>query len=440
MPSFDFSNISTDQIMSTVLQTNFTKKAVASRAAGVINMDYRPALRHGQTVEIARVIAGSNMLQPTPAADTEISYGTSSDATDLITVDDETTAAYRMGRNEYKSFLGDMKAAALRAAELMSSQLINYVDGIILGEFTKAKFYILDDGSGNPTAYSSTADKVTKGALTLSTNNIFTIAQKSRDRVLTSTFGTDDMDMVSVVPIEWKTTMETKLSAKDVPASIPFLQNGLFNSPVAGFLPYATHNLTQEYTIQISGALTADDTITISAGDGMEEEGVSDVVLTAKAAPSAEGEFDVNATASDQADAIVNMFNGVTAAGVSAPYIFKKDGGTTGKAELLSHYYRASAEKVVDGSDVYVRVYFKSGKQTLDVSSATNVAQTRKGVHTYFGKRGAISAVMLEEPNIEFAGERDQTRPRYLYEANTVFGKGVTTSAAKTFVSALLNI
>lgn len=424
-----YTNITTHEAMSNVLQPVYLKE---STFPVVANQTLEEKLKFGDRVEVPQVRAHANMLQTTPARDTALRFGSAEDTTDTVQVTESKVATYAVSLDDMDK-LGEIPASE-RAAEEMASVIRNYVDGIVLGETLKANYHVLDNGSGTPIAYTGAANKTTKGFMTISTSNITKVARVARDRVRRSLRATSGFTQIAVVDQDFLSIMEEKLAAQAVDFSIGVLQNGLINSAVLGFRGYVSYNLTQEVTVQVSGVATADDTLVISAGDGADQD-LDNITFTAKAAPSAEGEFDVAGSASDQADAIVQVVTGVAETGVSVPYATTENADGALLKDILSDYYRVSAEKVVDGSDVYVRFYFKSGATNLDVTGLTNTAQTRKGIHQYFGMAKAISLVSLAMPKITRAGILDDNHERYNYTMRTLFGADVLSSAKDYFVS-----
>jgi hypothetical protein len=424
--SENITQVTSHESMVGMFQDVFRKMHVAD---AITNRKYESAITMGDRVSVPGYVMNPDSLQSDYGTATAIDYGTFSDFKDTIEVTHEKISAKHMPLGTIEKM--GVANIAERIAFEMSQEVSSYIDGIVLGETVKANAYILNNGSGTPTAYTTDADKATKGALTVSTTNVDSIARAARNKVMSNLRATTALSLISIVDREYLTAMEAKFAAKEVDYSPEVLKNGLINSPVAGFRCYESYNLTNEYTLQVSGAVTADETIVISAGEGADLA-VPTVTFTAKASPSAAGEFDVAASATLQADAIVNAINNVTESGVSVGF-----SANSASEKALKNYYRVSAEKVVDGSDIYVRVYFKSGIQTLDVSGATNVAQTRTGTHLYFGLPGAISMVALENPTVTRAGVLSPTNDTRLYSSRFMFGVDVLRQDANKFVTVL---
>lgn len=150
-----------------------------------------------------------------------------------------------------------------------------------------------------------------------------------------------------------------------------------------------TNEMPRTAVLTLSNASTADDTVTING-----------VVLTAKASPSAAGEFDVEASAEAQIDTLVSLIN-------NSEYALASTASTTGNYVEISQANRT----IWEAAGIRAR---KLSASTLEVTSFTTLTVAEAGSVTSWGSviehmlAGAYNAVTVALPS---KGMRTDEKP-----------------------------
>ncbi len=149
-----------------------------------------------------------------------------------------------------------------------------------------------------------------------------------------------------------------------------------------------TNEMPRTSVLTLSGASTANDTVTING-----------VVLTAKAAPAAAGEFDVEATADAQIDTLVAAINN------SSYYL-------AGAGDANDYFEISQANRTIwETAGIRAR---KLSASTLEVTSFTTLTVAESGTASTFGTvvehmlAGAYNAVTVALPS---KGMRSDEKP-----------------------------
>jgi len=152
---------------------------------------------------------------------------------------------------------------------------------------------------------------------------------------------------------------------------------------VSGFKCYRTNNLPVQYKLSITDVAVADDTLTFSI---VNNKGTSaDVVFTAKAAPSAAGEFDIASDAAGQQAIVEDMINGTGTPGATN-YIAL----STADRTLMTNAYVSCG--AFSSNDAIVTM----NRQAAVAEDLTNGALSAKGTVIIGLENGAVNFVNQE--------------------------------------------
>lgn len=153
-----------------------------------------------------------------------------------------------------------------------------------------------------------------------------------------------------------------------------------------------SENMLGEWSFDMSGVATAGEVVTVAG-----------VTFTAAAAPAAAGEFDVEASADDQAATIVAAINNSEAL----------DADTTGTnyhsltEANLAILEAAQVRAEVDGTDPSVVRVYMAGRP-LVVTDMANITGETKVLHGYYGKKGAIDLVVQDMSKVDMRPTDDR--------------------------------
>lgn len=156
----------------------------------------------------------------------------------------------------------------------------------------------------------------------------------------------------------------------------------------AGLDVIVTNEMPRTAVLTVSGASTANDTVTING-----------VVLTAKAAPAAAGEFDVEATGTEQVDTLVALIN-------NSSYYLAGAGSAT-------DYFEVSAADRATWETAGIRAVKLSATE-LEVTGFSTLTLAEAGTVTSWGTQkehmlaGAYNAVTVALPS---KGMRSDEKP-----------------------------
>jgi ribosomal protein L24 len=192
-------------------------------------------------------------------------------------------------------------------------------------------------------------------------------------------------NMALVVDSYAAADIEQYLLGKDIDIAGSVFKNG-YAGVVRNAVMYVSENLAGEYT-QVVDVATADETITV--------EGVT---FTAKATPSAAGEFDVAGTVDAQGAIMANMINGASTGQDSATGYFEvsdADRATLENAQISASYDDATDTLTITGA----------GRIAV---STTMSGDTNDWLNCYFGKKGSIDLVVQDMSPVDMRPTDDR--------------------------------
>ncbi|TRZ47958.1 MAG: hypothetical protein D4S01_11270 [Dehalococcoidia bacterium] len=196
-----------------------------------------------------------------------------------------------------------------------------------------------------------------------------------------------------------------------------YRENGAIGK-IFGMMAYTTTDLPVRYLVTMTGVAVADETIVFTVTDNKGT--AHTVTFTAKAAPSAAGEFDIAASAAAQVDIMVAMING-TGTPSATNYI--------ALSAADRNYLRSVGASAVEASTTSFYVTLASSA-TLDTLSAgiTNGTVSAKGVVLFACDDKSVHFVKQED-GMKVTDAPSGFRSNLLVE--NVYGGKVFTENAK---------
>jgi hypothetical protein len=381
-------------------ETVFNKVLVAKEVA---NTRFESVLRYGESVtrptyDISGVIVRDVVRHSASTIDTV------TDSEELMTVNLEKELAFRMSDGEITQAgpLNPMEVIGRQAAVKLAEDL-DYEVFKLVSEADQT----FDNGDLTTLASTGTA-------ITLSGTTVPQMASRLPAKLMRK--GNQTLsNLIGVFDAYAASDITQYLMGKDIDLAGSAFRNGFAGtiSPMAGASIYVSENLQGEVTVPVSGVAIADETITVLG-----------VTFTAKAAPSAAGEFDVAGTADAQGAIYEHMINGAA----------------TGK-DSATGYYEVSAANRAILSDAKVVASYDSATDVLTITGAgriifsdtiTNFGTIKNKLHCYFGKRGGIDLVTMDKSNVDVRQESTQ-RASIIYSSYLAATK-VFADSSKTFL------
>ena len=340
-------------------QELFQKTLVSSQIA---NTRFKASLRFGETIErVAYDISGVVVRDVTRGAASVIDVVT--DSSELLTVNVEKEAVFHISDGEVT------QAGPLNPGEVIGGKIAHKVsqnlDYRVFSEVRNAKNTF---DAGDLTTLASTGVPITPNATTIpqmTTRMAAKLRYAENQEVSTN--------MALVVDSYLAADIEQYLMGKDIDIAGSVFKNG-YAGVIRNAVMYVSENLQGEAT-QIVDVATADETVTILG-----------VTFTAKAIPSAAGEFDIAATADAEGAIMANMINGSATGQDSATGYFEVS--ETNRAILTSAQVVAT---YVDATDTLTVT--AAGRLIYSTSMSGTVT---KWLNCYFGKKGAIDLVVQD--------------------------------------------
>lgn len=351
-------------------QETFLKRLVAK---DIMNTRFKPVLKYGESIERVAYDV-SNVLVRDTVRGSASTIDTVTDSAELLNVNLEKEAVFHISDGEVT------QAGPLNPGQVIGKEIAHKVaadlDGRCFAEVRNAE-YNFDTGdltttasTGTPITLSSTTvpQMVTRMSAKLqSKNNIDTLT-----------------NMALVVDSYAASDIEQYLLGKDIDIAGSVFKNG-YAGVVRHAQMYVSENLTAEVTHVVDVA-TADEYVTL--------EGVT---FTAKATPSAAGEFDVAGSVDAQGQIMEDMINGTGTPGTSS-YIALSDAD---RATLTNAGITATYDAATDTLTVLKR----SGRIAYTTDMSGDVT---KWLNCYFGKKGAIDLVVQDMKEVDMRPTDDR--------------------------------
>lgn len=299
-------------------------------------------------------------------------------------------------------------------ADDSSEVLTNWIDGDVLGEAINATSNVDDSEINNGTD---------GRGFTLTTSNILKVFVEAKKKLQKQNIRGKTMQgglksLFGAVSPEFESVLLQFLSNRESALGDSTGTNGHIGSYM-GFDLYVSNGLTFEATLEVGSAATADDTIVING-----------VTFTAKAAPAAAGEFDVESSGPNQVTTLVAAINnsqGYAAGAGDADDYFEV---TAANRDLLQGI-TASAVSTTGVKIVCEGLGVITVSETL--TAAADVWTGNKQIqHQLFGRKGAIDLVIQRRPNVEIKEVPDKLGKNII--PWTLYGLKTFTEGARELV------
>lgn len=351
-------------------QEIFQKTLVAKE---IMNTRFEPTLKFGESVErVSYDISNVEVRDVTRGSASTID--TVTDSSELLTINLEKEAAFHISDGEVT------QAGPLNPGEVIGGKIAHKVSqDLDYRCFSEVSNAANTFDAGDLTTLSSSGTPITPSSTTIpqmTTRMAAKLRYAENQEVSTN--------MAFVVDSYLASDVEQYLMGKDIDIAGSVFKNG-YAGVVRNAVLYVSENLQGEFTLVVDVA-TADETITIHG-----------VTFTAKATPSAAGEFDVAASADAQGAIMVNMING------------------TGTQDDASSYFEVSAADRATLTNAKVVASFDSATDVLTVTGAGRIiaSTTMSGttvnkLHCYFGKKGAIDLVVQDLSPVDMRPTADR--------------------------------
>lgn len=352
-------------------QEVFQKVLVAKE---VMNTRFEPVLTHGESVERVSYDI-SNVLVRDTVRGAASTIDTISDDPELLTINLEREASFHISDGEVK------QAGPLNPGEKIGGEVGKKVavdlDYECFGEVLNA-LYTFD--TGDLTTLASTGVPITLSSSTVP-QMVSRMGAKLRYRN-NQDVGTN---MALVVDAYAASDITQYLLGKNIDLAGNVFANG-YTGDVDNARLYVSENLRGESTLVVDVA-TADETISIFG-----------VTFTAKATPSAEGEFDIAGSADAQGAILANAINGAA----------------TGQDSATGYFEVSEADRTIL-TEAKVAATYDDATDTLTVTSAGRpiFSTTMSGdnvnkLHAYYGKMGAIDLVVQDMKEVDMRPTADR--------------------------------
>ena len=339
-------------------------------------------LYYGKAIERVYVdISAANVEDIT--AYTDMTGQAVSDTSETLTVDQNKGIMFQLSEREL------VQAGPLNPGEFIGAELAKkvalYFDADVLYQTTQA-LYAFD--TGDLTTTSSTG---TPFALNSTTVPQMVMRMPAKLRNKNNQIINAGANLAFVVDSYGIADMFQYLLGKNADFVNALFQNGYVNEQVAGAKVYVSENLTGEATLGLATQVTANDTVTIGG-----------VVFTFVASPTNPGDIDIGANVDGTRANLAAAIN--AGAGAGTTYIEV----SAANRIILSKTLRLTATNN-DTTNVLTIVGKGSGRLTVSetLTDATD-AWTTNFIHCYFGKEGAIDAVMQKDVKADMRPEPKQ--------------------------------
>lgn len=384
----------------------FQKTLVAKEIA---NTRFEPVLRYGESVE--RFAYDIDAVLPRSVTRGSAStIDTVSDSTALLTVNQEYEMVFHLSDGEITQ-AGPLNPGATIGAKV-AHKLSQHLDGKVFAEVDNA-LYDFDNGDLTG-ALTSTGTPIS-----LSSTTVPQMVSRMPAKLMNKNQVDATTNTVLVVDAVAASDITQYLLGKNIDLAGATFRNG-YTGPVHNAEMYISENLEGEVVYSIATNLTADDTIVI--------EGVT---LTAKASPSAAGEFDIAGTVDATRAIIANAINN----------------SSTGQDSATGYYQLSSADQltlrnrdIVAVNDDTANTLTITGRGRLTASETFTDGTdgiTTNMLKCYYGKRGAIDLVVQDMKEVDMR----QTADRRGYNVFSSYLAGIKTftDGSKKFLRVLIN-
>lgn len=338
----------------------------------IMNTRFEPTLRFGESVErVSYDISGVQVRDVTRGAASTID--TITDSSELLKVNLEKEAVFHISDGEVT------QAGPLNPGEVIGGKIAHKVAQDLDHRcFLEVRNAANTFDAGDLTTLASTGTPITLSSTTvpqMTTRMAAKLRKKENQEV--------SMNMALVVDSYAAADIEQYLMGKDIDIAGSVFKNG-YAGVIRNAVMYVSENLAGEVS-QVVDVATADEVVTI--------EGVT---FTAKATPSAAGEFDVAGSVDAQGQILEDMINGTGTPGASSYIALSEaDRNTLTNAQIVASYDADTDTLTITGS----------GRLTYSTDLS---GTTTEWLNAYFGKKGAIDLVVQDTKEVDMRATDDR--------------------------------
>lgn len=384
----------------------FQKTLVAKEIA---NTRFEPTLRHGESVERFRYSI-DNVFPRSVTRGSASTIDSVTDTTALLTVDQEYEMVFHLSDGEMVQ-AGPLNPGTVIGGKI-AHKLAQHLDGKVFAEVDNAA----NDFDNGDLTGALTSDGT---GITLSSTTVPQMVSRMPAKLMNKENVDATTNMVFVVDALAASDITQYLLGKNIDLAGATFRNG-YTGPVHNAEMYVSENLLGRVVVGIATNPTADDTLVV--------EGVT---FTAKATPSAAGEFDIGANVDATRAIIANAINGSATGKDSATGYFEVS--TADRATLTNKDIVATNDNTADTLTI-------TGRGRLTVSetfTAGGDTVTSNVLNAYFGKRGAIDLVVQNMQEVDMRKTDD--RRGYNIFSSYLAGIKTFTDGSKQFLRVLIN-
>lgn len=357
-------------------QEIFNKTLVAK---DIMNMRLEPMLTYGGSVtRVAMDLSGVKVRSTTRGSASTIDSIT--DTAEALTVNLEKETAFHISDGEVTQ-TGPLKAMQFAGKEV-ARKLATDLDGRCFAEVVNASYNF---DAGDLTTGASTGTPITLSATTVPqmvTRLGAKLRHKNNIEVMTN--------MALVVDAYAASDISQFIISKNIDIAGAAFKNG-YTGDVGSAQMYVSENLTSTSVLSLATNVTADDTITYNG-----------VTWTAKATPSAAGEFDIAGSADATRAILANAFNGSATGQDSATGYFEV---SASDRALLSGVVATN-----DDTANTLTIVKTGGGRVLVSETLTDGTDTwsLNYLNCYYGKKGAIDLVVQDMKEVDIRQTADR--------------------------------
>lgn len=384
----------------------FQKTLVAKEIA---NTRFEATLRYGESVErFAYDIDG--VLPRSVTRGSASTIDTVTDSTALLTIDQEYEMVFHISDGEMTQ-AGPLNPGTVIGGKI-AHKLSQHLDGKAFAQVENA-LYNFDNGDLSGALTSSGTP------ITLNTTTVPQMVSRMPAKLMAKNNVDATTNMVLVVDALAASDITQYLLGKNIDLAGATFRNG-YTGPVHNAEMYVSENLLGEVVVGIATNPTADDTLVV--------EGVT---FTAKATPSAAGEFDIAGTVDATRAIIANAINNSSTGQDSATGYFQVS--TADQNTLRNKDISATNDDTANTLTIKGR-----GRLTVtETFTATADVVTKNILHAYFGKRGAIDLVVQDMKEVDMRPTAD--RRGYNIFSSYLAGIKTFTDGSKKFLDVWIN-
>jgi hypothetical protein len=373
-------------------------------AKDIMNTRFEPKLKYGESVERFSFDISAVRVRSVSRGSAS-TIDTVTDTTELLTVNLEKEAAFFISDGEAT------QAGPLNPAEVIGKDIARKValdlDARCFAEVVNAA-YDFDNGDLTTSASDGTP-------ITLNTTTVPQLTTRMAAKLHFRNNIDTTSNMALVVDSYAAADIEQYLMGKDIDIAGAVFKNG-YAGVIRHATLYVSENLTGEVVITLSSTLSNSETFVIN---GITFTAVSSIGSTA-------GNFLIGANADASVTNLAGLINAPDTTSATQVKLSEAD------AEVVSKWTATAST----ANDTVTIVMVGSGRPVVS-ETATNASFTKKMLHCYYGKKGAIDLVVQDMKQVEMRPTSDRRGTNIF--SSYLAGIKTFTDGSKKFLDVLIN-